>query len=81
MDPESAALLERRRAWATLAEGDWIYLRREGGEPDELFDLRTDGRERYNRADDPAVQRVIEQMRRILDKMTLGPLTHERFNP
>ena len=81
VDPESAAILERRRAWATLAEGNWIYLRREGSEPEELFDLRTDGRERDNRAGDPAVQPVIEQMRRRLDKITVGPLTHERFNP
>ena len=63
VDPESAELLERRRAWASLAEGDWIYIRREGGDPEELFDLRADGRERHNRAGDPAVQPVIEQMR------------------
>jgi arylsulfatase A-like enzyme len=81
VDPESAELLERRRAWASLAEGDWIYIRREGGVPEELFDLSTDGRERHNRAADPAVQPVIEQMRRKLDQMTAGPLTHKRFNP
>jgi arylsulfatase A-like enzyme len=80
VDPESAELLERRRAWASLADGDWIYIRREGGDP-ELFDLRADGRQRHNRAADPAVQPVTERMRRTLDKMTAGPLTHERFNP
>ena len=36
---------------------------------------------RHNRAGDPALQPVIEQMRQKLDKMTAGPLTHERFNP
>jgi hypothetical protein len=81
VEPESAELLERRRAWASLALGDWIYIQREGGNPEELFDLRADGRERDNRAQDPSVQSVIERMRRILDKMTAGPLTHERFNP
>jgi arylsulfatase A-like enzyme len=80
VDPESAELLERRRAWASLADGDWIYIRREGGDP-ELFDLRADGRQRHNRAADPGVQPVLERMRRTLDKMTAGPLTHERFNP
>jgi arylsulfatase A-like enzyme len=81
VDPESAELLQRRRAWVSLADGDWIYIRREGGDPEELFNRRADGRQRHNRAGDPDVQPVIEQMRRILDKMTAGPLTHERFNP
>ena len=76
-----AQLLDRRRAWASLAEGDWIYIRREGSDLDELFDLRSDARESDNRAGDPAVQPVIEQMRQRLDKMTEGPLTHQRFNP
>jgi arylsulfatase A-like enzyme len=81
VDPESAALLERRRAWASLADGDWTYIRREGDDREELFDLRSDGRERQNRAGDPTVRTLIEQMRGKLDKMTIGPLTHERFQP
>jgi arylsulfatase A-like enzyme len=81
VEPESAALLDRRRAWAALAEGDWIYIRREGDDLDELFDLRTDRRQRHNRAGDPALQSVIGRLRRELDKMTMGPLTHKRFNP
>ena len=81
VEPESAELLSRRRAWASLAEGDWIYIRREGGDPEELFDLHTDGRERHNRAGDPTLESVIGRLRRKLDKMTAGPLTHERFNP
>ena len=44
VNPESAQLLERRRAWASLAEGDWIYIRREGIDQEELFDLRADPR-------------------------------------
>jgi arylsulfatase A-like enzyme len=81
VDPESAELLDRRRAWASLAQGDWIYIWREGGEPEELFDLRDDRLQRHNRALDPAVGSLIEQMRQTLNTMTAGPLTHERFNP
>jgi arylsulfatase A-like enzyme len=81
VDSESAELLERRRAWASLAHGDWTYIWREGGEPEELFDLRDDRLQRHNRALDPAVQPLIEQMRQTLNKMTAGLLTHQRFNP
>jgi arylsulfatase A-like enzyme len=81
VDPESAEVLERRRAWAALAQGDWIYIWREGAGSDELFDLAADGHQRQNRVSDPAVQPLITQMRQTLDKLTAGPLTHERFNP
>ncbi len=81
VEPESAETLERRRVLASLAEGHWIYIRREGVPPEELFDLRTDGRQRHNLAEDPAAQPVVERMRRLLDQMTAGPLTHDRFNP
>jgi arylsulfatase A-like enzyme len=81
VDPESAEVLERRRVWASLAQGDWIYIWREGADTEELFDLRADGRELHNRARDPACRPLIEQMRDTLDRMTAGPLAHERFNP
>jgi arylsulfatase A-like enzyme len=81
VDPESAELLDRRQVWASLAEGDWIYIWREGGEPEELFDLRVDRGQRHNRAADPAAQSRLAEMRQTLIEITAGPLTHERFNP
>ncbi len=81
VEPESAQLLDRRRAWGALAEGDRVYVRREDGPTEELFDLRTDRHQRDNRAGDPAMRPVIEQFRGIFDKMIDGPLTHERFKP
>ncbi len=49
VEPESAQLLDRRRAWGALADGDWIYIRREDGPPEELYDLRSDSNQRNKR--------------------------------
>jgi arylsulfatase A-like enzyme len=80
LNPEPAQMLEERQVWASLAEGDWIYIRREGN-IEELFDLRDDAAELHNHAQDPPIQSVLERMRETLNKMTAGPLTRDRFKP
>jgi hypothetical protein len=81
VDADPAKLLENRRAWASLAEGDSIYIRIHHGDFDreELFDLREDARQSRNLALDPARQSVLERMRAMLDQMIAGPLTPQRF--
>jgi arylsulfatase A-like enzyme len=80
-DADPAKLLENRRAWASLAEGDSIYIRiRQGDFQRELlFDLREDARQWRNLALDPARQSVLERMREMLDQLIAGPLTPQRF--
>jgi arylsulfatase A-like enzyme len=81
LEPDPAKLLEDRRAWASLAEGDSIYIRIRQGELDreELFDLREDARQSRNLADDPARQSDLARMRATLNQMIAGPLTPQRF--
>ena len=77
LEPDPSKMLENRRVWATLAEGDLIYLRIRTGEADQeaIFDLREDPLESRNLFDDPARQSVLKRMRAALDRMTAGPLT------
>jgi arylsulfatase A-like enzyme len=81
LDPDPARLLENRQVWASLAEGDWAYIRREGDVREELFDLRQDPKEHRNLAADASMQPRLERMRKTLHRMTAGPLTRERLNP
>jgi arylsulfatase A-like enzyme len=83
LDPDPAHLMEDRRVWASLAEGESIYVRiqQAAGVIEALFDLRTDARQSHNLAEDSAQQPVLERMRVTLDRMTAGPLTPERFRP
>jgi arylsulfatase A-like enzyme len=83
LDSVSAHLRENRQVWASLTEGDLIYIRIRQGSlvREELFDLRADARESRSLAEDPTRQPVLERMRTMLDKMTAGPLTPERFAP
>jgi arylsulfatase A-like enzyme len=64
-----------------LANGGWSYLRRDGDVYEEMYDLRTDPKERQNLAADPAARPTLDRMRTQLQKLTNGPLTPERFNP
>jgi arylsulfatase A-like enzyme len=81
MDPDPARLIESRHAWASIAVGDRVYIRREDGDREELYDLRQDPRQTHNLADAPSMRPVLERLRGTLTRMTAGPLTHERFNP
>ncbi len=81
LDPDPAKLLEDRRAWASLVEGDEVYIRINytDNEREELFDLREDPRQLRNLADDPAHRTVLERMRATLNLILGGPLTPQRF--
>ncbi len=80
-EPDPAKMLENRRVWASLAEGDLIYIRIrfDGVDEEGFFDLRADARQSRNLAEDPARQSVIQRMRATLDQTTAGPLTLQRF--
>ncbi len=81
LDPDPARLLENRQVWASLAAGDWSYIRREDDVREELYNVREDPKELHNLAADPAMQPRLEQMRTTLHQLTAGPLTRERLNP
>jgi arylsulfatase A-like enzyme len=81
LDPDPAKLVENRLAWASLAEGNLIYIRIRQGDLDheELFDVREDPRQSKNVAQDPARRSVVDRLRAKLDLLTEGPLLPERF--
>ena len=68
-------------ALAALTEDRWSYIRREGDVQEELYHLREDPREQHNVAASAASRPRLERMREVLSRLTLGPLTLERFNP
>ncbi len=66
---------------AALTEGGWSYIRREGERLEELYHLREDPREQHNVAASAGSRPRLERMREDLSRLTLGPLTPDRFNP
>jgi arylsulfatase A-like enzyme len=66
---------------AALTEGGWSYIRREGEVREELYHLREDPREQNDVAVSAGSRFRLEQMREVLLRVTLGPLTLHRFNP
>ncbi len=83
LDPDPAHLLGDRPVWASLAEGDSIYLQVRRGETLEegLYDLHRDPLQARNLAGETAAQPLLDRMRTMLDRMTAGPLTLDRFRP
>jgi arylsulfatase A-like enzyme len=71
------------RPWplAALAEGAWTYIRREGDMLEELYHLSEDPRQQINVAGSASSRPRIDRMRAALSRLTLGPLTPQRFNP
>jgi arylsulfatase A-like enzyme len=66
---------------ASLIDGDWSYMRREGDLLELLFNLREDPGELRNLAGEPAMRATLERMRKAIGSLTAGPLTPDRFNP
>ena len=83
LSPPSESLLQERSVWASLAEGDSVYIRASyrGNLLEELFDLHADPRELRNLAEVAAQKPLLERMRATLDRLTAGPLTVQRFRP
>jgi arylsulfatase A-like enzyme len=79
-DP-SQFLTKQRWPLAALTEGDFTYIRREGELREELFRGRDSIDESRNLADQPAMQPILERLRKALTELTAGPLTPRRFNP
>ncbi len=71
------------RPWplAALTEGGWSYIRREGEVREELYHLGEDPREQHDVAASAGARSRLDRMREFLSRMTLGPLTPDRFNP
>jgi arylsulfatase A-like enzyme len=73
-------LPEQRPPQGAVKDGEWSYIRQEEDFHEALFHLREDAKEMRNRADDPAAQTILQQMRAALDRLTGGPLLQRRFN-
>lgn len=72
-----------RRPWpmaAVVGEG-WSYIRQEGELREELYHLARDPRRKQNLAGLDDSRRRLDGMRAALSRMTLGPLTPDRFPP
>jgi hypothetical protein len=66
---------------AALTDGQWSYIRRERPVREELYHAPDDARQLRNLASDQAMQPTLERMRRVLGRLTAGPLTPRRFRP
>ncbi len=71
-DPNQGRSPAHRGALASLAEGDYVYIRNEGDGTEELFNERDDPNESDNRARFPAAQAVKERLRSRLEQMKVG---------
>ena len=79
--PGVAGSPRRPAPLASLTEDGWSYIRREGDVREELYDLRADPREKGNVAASAASRLRLDRMRDTLSRLTVGPLTPDRFNP
>jgi arylsulfatase A-like enzyme len=78
---DSWRFFKARRPLAALTAGAWTYIRRAGDGREELYRGTDAARESHNLAADPALRPTLERLRLMLDRLTSGPLTPERFNP
>ena len=78
-DPWQA--VKRRWPLAALTEGEWTYIRRDGEVREMLFRLGDDAKQSHNLVDDPFLRPTLEHLRAVLNRLTAGPLTPQRFNP
>jgi arylsulfatase A-like enzyme len=81
LNPDSAQMLQGRQLLTSLADGDWVYIRRADNMQEELFNMNDDAAELRNQALNPAGQSVLERMRGTLNELTAGALTLDRFKP
>ncbi len=68
-DPNQGRSPVHRGALASLAEGDYVYIRNEGDGSEELFNRRDDPNELDNRARFSSTQGIKDRLREHLDQM------------
>jgi hypothetical protein len=71
-DPNQGRSPAHRGALASLAEGDYVYIRNERDGSEELFNERDDPNESDNRAGFQSAQGVKERLRAHLEQMRAG---------
>ncbi len=71
-DPNRGRSPAHRGALASLAGGDYVYIRNEGDGREELFNVRTDPNESDNRARFEDARAVKERLRAHLDRLRAG---------
>ncbi len=64
---------------ASLAQDDWVLIRREDESDEQLFNIRDDPQEMHNLAEDSSTQLRIQQMRQTLDGLIGGLMILERL--
>ncbi len=81
VEPDLAKAMAARAAWSSLTQNGWVYLRREGSSFDELYNLDADPSELLNLVADPREHARLEEMRALMNQLTGGPLSRDRFPP
>ena len=76
-DPNQGRSPIHRGSLASIAEGDYVYIRNEGDGSEELFDQRNDPHELDNRAQFKAAHAIKERLRTHLDWIRAGRSSRE----
>ncbi len=71
-DPNQGRSPAKRGPLASLAEGDFVYIRNEGDGAEELFNERDDPRELTNRVGDEALQPILKRFRERVNQLRAG---------
>jgi arylsulfatase A-like enzyme len=72
-DPSHGRSPAHRGPLASLAEGDYVYIRNEVDGAEELFDEREDSRELTNRAGNEAMRPLLSRFRARLERLRASP--------
>ncbi|WP_165224080.1 sulfatase [Aquisphaera insulae] len=80
-DPDPARMLDDRRAWSSIADGDLLYIQVRDGSTlrEELYNLRVDPGQLRDLSRDPTFRPSLDALRERLEQATAGPLTPSRF--
>ena len=81
LNPDPLEMVKPHWPLGAVNEGGWTYIRREGGVHEELYHLREDAKEAHNLAGSLVPCPELARMRGLLNGLTAGPLTPQRFKP
>jgi arylsulfatase A-like enzyme len=81
LKPDPLEMVKPHWPLAAVNEGGWTYIRREEGVREELYHLREDAKEAHDLAGSLVPCPELERMRELLNGLTAGPLTPQRFKP